>query len=159
MNTSDPISRFLSKQTCATICCIDNTGLPYCFSCYYVFNPVNRLLYFKSSAETEHAVYLSGNPSIFGTVLPDSLNKFIVKGIQFQGTVISENDKMAQDAVMYYYKHNPMAIAMKGKVFTIRIDSLKMTDSSKVFGKKTTWQRTIEKKIDSHIEFKNIHLN
>ncbi len=153
MHVSDSISRFLSNQIFATVCCIDDTGLPYCFSCYYVFNPVNRLLYFKSSVETEHARYLSANPSISGTVLPHSINILAVKGIQFHGIVISDNDNMAEDAVMYYHKHNPMAIAMKGKVFTIRIDSIKMTDSSRVFGKKATWKRTIENTIESNIGF------
>lgn len=78
MKINEPITRFLLKQTCATICCIDKAGLPSCFSCFYVFNPVEGLLYFKSSAETEHAGYLSANPFISATVLPDSLNKLIV---------------------------------------------------------------------------------
>ena len=72
MNSS--ILKFLEKQTCATICCIDEKANPCCFSCFYVFDSENGLMYFKSSAETEHAQLLEKNRLISGTVLPDKLN-------------------------------------------------------------------------------------
>ena len=53
---NDNINRFLQKQTCATICCINDDGNPYCFSCYYVFNESDGLLYFKSKPTAHHSV-------------------------------------------------------------------------------------------------------
>ena len=42
-----------------------------------------------------------------------------------------------------YYKGVPMAMAMKGNVFTIKINSIKMMDSSRVFGSKILWERDL----------------
>lgn len=139
MNTS--ILKFLEKQTCATICCTDEKANPYCFSCYYVFDSENGLMYFKSSAETEHAQLLQKNRVISGTVLPDTLNKLIAKGVQLQGVVLSPDEIMTAGASAVYHKKMPLAVAVKGTVFTIRIDRIKMTDSSRIFGKKINWER------------------
>lgn len=156
MNSS--LLKFLEKQTCATICCIDEQAKPYCFSCYYVFDSENGLLYFKSSAETEHAQLLQKNRAISGTVLPDTLNKLIVKGVQLQGIVLNPDETMATGAYMVYHKKIPFAVAIKGTVFTIRIDRIKMTDSSRVFGKKINWKRETGK-IALQPGSKNFNLN
>ena len=108
------IVHFIEKQNSATICCTGNAGNPYCFSCYYAINLKDGLLYFKSSVEAYHSILLKENPVIAGTILPDSLNKLKIKGVQ-----------------------------LKGEVFTIRLDSIKMTDSARIFGKKIFWNRTV----------------
>jgi len=135
------ITLYLQRQTCATICCTDKYGIPYCFSCYYVFNADNGLLYFKSSGDAHHAALLVNNAAVAGTILPDKLNKLIVRGVQLQGEVLDQFHPMAKDAFALYHKENAMALAIKGKVFTIRLDFLKMTDSRLGFGKKITWKR------------------
>jgi hypothetical protein len=81
------------------------------------------------------------NPFVAGTVLPDKLNKLIVKGIQFEAIVLDEHHPLAiRDPGLYYKKH-PIALAIPGEIWTIQINSIKMTDSTKLFGKKTTWTR------------------
>ncbi len=135
------IARFIEKQNSATICCTGNTGNPYCFSCYYALNLKDGLLYFKSSVEAYHSILLKENPVIAGTILPDSLNKLKIKGVQFTGELLDSQDPLVKDAYMLYHRKHPMALAIKGEVFTIRIDSIKMTDSTRVFGKKIFWDR------------------
>lgn len=73
------ISQFLLSQSCANIACLDLAGKPYSFSCYYVFHPELHQLYFKSSADAAHAGFLASSSSVSGTVLPDKLNKLMVK--------------------------------------------------------------------------------
>lgn len=141
---NENISLFLEQQTCATICCTDETGMPYCFSCYYVFNQASGVLYFKSSAEAFHSALLKNKPGIAGTVLPDKLNKLVIRGIQLQGEVLQQSHPMAKDAYLRYHKKHPMALAIKGEVSSIRIDSIKMTDSKLGFGKKLNWKRQNE---------------
>ncbi len=153
------ILKFMENQTCATICCTDEKANPYCFSCYYVFDSENGLMYFKSSAETEHAQLLQKNRMISGTVLPDRLNKLIVKGVQLQGVVLSADGIMTTGASMFYHKKMPFAVAMKGIVFTIRIDRIKMTDSSRVFGTKLYWEREKSKTVKPTLDNKDINLN
>jgi len=137
------IQKFLSLQTCASICCIDKDNKPYCFSCYFAFNEDDGLLYFKSSLDSHHVGLLLENPAVAITVLPDTLNKLAVKGVQMQGLVLNLKDSRALAASTFYHKRNPMAYAIKGTVFSVRIDVIKMTDSSRVFGKKLCWERGI----------------
>ena len=138
---NETISRFLQQQTCATICCIDEQGSPYCFSCYYVFNPEKGLLYFKSSDDAHHSALLLNNPAVGGSILPDKLIRLISRGIQLEGEVLEQFHPLTKDASVVYHKKIPMALAIKGKVFTIRLNAIKMTDSQLGFGKKITWKR------------------
>jgi len=139
---NDSITRFLQRQTCATICCVDELGKPYCFSCFYVFDCKERLLYFKSSADSHHSVLLKKNPIIAGTILPDKLNVLFVKGVQFEGFVLDEHQPLAIQASAYYHKKHLIALAIPGEIWTVQINYIKMTDSTKGFGKKITWSRS-----------------
>lgn len=138
---NETIILFLQQQSSATICCVDEQGKPYCFSCFYAFNQQEGLLYFKSSADSHHSVLMKKNPFIAGTVLPDKLNKIIVKGVQFEGIVLDELHLLTKQSSNYYHKKHLMALAIPGKTWAIQINRIKMTDSTKGFGKKITWNR------------------
>ena len=98
-------------------------------------------MYFKSSDGAHHSALLAGNPFVAGTILPDKLNKLIVRGIQFQGEVLEPFHPLAKDASESYHKKHLMALAIKGNVITIRLNAVKMTDSRMGFGKKIAWKR------------------
>src|SRR5436189_4405502 len=130
------ILNFLQKQACATICSVDEDGKPLCFSCFYVFNADEGLLYYKSAANTHHSVLLKNNPLVAGTILPDKLNALFVKGVQFEGAVLSAYHPDAANAAVYYYKQNPLAMAIPGELWIVQLHHVKMTDSTLGFGKK-----------------------
>ncbi len=132
---------FAEAQKAATICCVDSMNHPYCFNCYFYFDDEKGLLYFKTSPESFHSKILSYNPQIAGTILPDKSNVLAVKGIQFSGIVVTGNDELAADAEKKYHNKYPLALAIPGKVFTVKLMKIKMTDSSNVFGKKLEWNR------------------
>lgn len=134
---------FLKSQTCATISCISDNAHPYSFICFYVFDAKDGLLYFKSSPTTDHIKFLEQNLLVSGTILPDKLNKLVVKGVQFNGIFLNALDPLSIKAESHYYKGVPMAMAMKGNVFTIKINSIKMMDSSRIFGSKILWERVL----------------
>ncbi len=136
------IIQFINDQTCASVCCVDEQGNPYCFSCFYAFNSVDGLLYFKSSPASRHSSIISKKPFIAGTIQPDKLNILQVKGIQFEGIVLKENHPFTKQASGFYYKKHPIALAMSGEIWTIQMNSIKMTDSSMGFGKKINWDRS-----------------
>ena len=136
---NENITRFLQQQTCATICCTHEDNKPYCFSCFYAFNYKDGLLYFKSSASSYHATQMKKNPFVAGSILPDKLSKLVVKGIQFEGIVLNEDDPLAKQASSIYLKQHPIAMAIQGEIWTIQINHIKMTDSKLGFGKKITW--------------------
>ena len=138
---NETIMRFLQKQHCATICCIDEQGKPYCFTCFYAFNSEKGLLYFKSSAASHHSILLKINPCIAGTVLPDKLSLVLVKGVQLDGVVLDKKHPFSELSSPIYYKKHPLAFAITGEIYTIQVSHIKMTDSSMGFGKKITWNR------------------
>jgi uncharacterized protein YhbP (UPF0306 family) len=135
------IQKFIEENTCATICCINEAALPYCFNCYYAYNSKDQLLYYKSSLDTQHSMHILINPQVAGSILPDKLNKLQVKGIQFQGTVLPAEHHLAVHATTDYYLKNPMAVAVPGQVWTVQINQIKYTDNTLGFGKKLFWDR------------------
>lgn len=138
---NDNITRFLHQQSCASICCMDEEGKPYCFSCFYAFNSNQALVYFKSSVNSHHAGLMKKNPFIAGTVLPDKLNKLAVKGIQFEGIVLDTELPEVKRGLNDYVRKYPMALAMPGEIWALQIDRIKMTDNTLGFGKKMIWSR------------------
>ena len=140
----DTIIEFIKKQSCASVCCVDANRLPYCFSCYYVFNGETMLLYFKSSSDTTHAGILQQNPQVAGTIVPDKLNMLQVRGIQFDAVILHKDDPLTADAFKKYHQKNPAALAIAGDVYSIQINRVKMTDSTLGFGKKINWQRAVQ---------------
>jgi uncharacterized protein YhbP (UPF0306 family) len=149
MNKS--IVQFIEKQKSCTLCCVDEVVKPYCFSCFYAFNPDHGLLYFKSSGKSRHATILLNNPAVAGSILPDKLNALLIKGIQFEGMVLPGNHFLAAQASAYYHKKIHAALTMAGDIWIVRIDNIKMTDSTLGFGKKITWNRN-EKAVTVSVE-------
>ncbi len=139
---NENIVNFIRKQTCATIGCVDKNGKPYCFNCFYAFNSEQGLLYFKSSTDAYHSGLIKQNPVVAGTILPDKLNTLLVQGIQFEGELLAGDDPLSAHASTNYHRKHPMALAIPGHIWTIRIDRIKMTDSKRGFGKKIAWLRT-----------------
>lgn len=138
------IAQYIEQQTCASICCVDEHHQPYCFSCYYAFHREAGIMYFKSSGNSHHAVLMKNNPNIAGTILPDKLSKLLVKGIQFEGTMLDTDHSLMKDAMIYYLKQHPLAIAIPGELWGIQFNHIKMTDSTLGFGKKIIWKRINE---------------
>jgi uncharacterized protein YhbP (UPF0306 family) len=138
---NDSITHFLQKQTCATICCVDGNGLPYCFNVFYAFHPGKARLYFKSSERSRHTSLMATHSQVAGTILPDKLNSLLIKGVQFTGTAMMAIDSLPEQAAFYYYKRFPFALAMTGELWLVELQSIKMTDNSKGFGKKLSWNK------------------
>lgn len=136
------IVNYLEKQTCASVCSVNEEGKPWCFSCFYVFNSKEGLMYYKSSLDTRHSGVIKNNSFVSGTILPDKLNTLMVKGVQFEGVVLESGHPLAEHAATHYYKKNPMARAIPGQIWTIQLLHIKMTDSTLGFGKKITWSLT-----------------
>ena len=138
---NDRILTFLKKQTAASICCVNELNEPYSFSCFFAFNDTKNLLYYKSTPSSYHSKILLQNPKVSGTIMPDKLNKLAMKGIQFTGVVLAQNDPLCMDAFKNYHARFPVAIAIHGIVSTIQLNQLKMTDNVPGIFKKHSWQR------------------
>jgi len=138
---NEKIIQFAQKQKVTSLCCIDETGKPYCFNCFFSFDGEERLLYFKSSSQSNHMKLMSVKPEVAGAILPDKLNVLAIKGIQYTGILLSSNEELTKTAAKHYHKKYPFALTIPGDVFAIQLIKIKMTDSSNVFGKKIEWER------------------
>jgi uncharacterized protein YhbP (UPF0306 family) len=137
----EKIINFISKQTCANVCCVDEKGHPYCYTCFYSFESEEMLLHYKSSNETHHSVLLLRNPNVAGTILPDAFSILQIKGIQFEGMILPFDHSHTKNAISHFHKKHPIALAMPGEIWTIKLNSVKLTDNTLGFGKKLIWQR------------------
>lgn len=135
------ISTFIANQQVASVCVIDTDGKPYCFSCFYSYDDSESFLIFKSSLDTYHGPLLQESAAVAGTILPSKFNFLAIRGLQFEGTILLETNEATTHAKTLYYKQHPMSIAMKGQIWIIQLEHLKLTDNTKGFGKKFVWQR------------------
>jgi len=138
---NNDISSFIADNKIASICCIDSSNNPWCFHCFYVFDVKNQLLFFKSSTRSRHAALLSRNPVVSGSILPEKLEVLALKGIQFTGSVLNTAIPDQIDPELFYHKRLPLGLIKPGNVYCIQLETIKMTDNSKVFGKKSEWDR------------------
>ena len=141
---NDNIISFLKKQTAASICCVNELNEPYSFSCFFAFNSTEKLLYFKSPATAYHSKILVQNPKVSGTIMPDKLNKLAIKGIQFTGVVLPEEDPVCRDASKIYHSKFPLALAIQGVVRAIQLMQVGMIDHFPGRFKKYSWERPEE---------------
>lgn len=134
---NDHIREFITKQRVSSICCIDQDDNPYCFSCFYSVNAEQGLLYFKTSPDSHHSQLIKEGPRVAGTINPDKLNPLNIQGIQFTGEILPAEHMLAKNASRQYHKKYPIALAISGDVYTVRLDFIKMTER----GKKLIWKR------------------
>ncbi len=140
----DQIVKFISAQTSVTVCCVDQENNPWCFTCFFAVEEREMLLFYKTHDDTRHARMLVQHGKVSGTILPDKLNKLMVQGLQFEGLQLPAGDPLAAGASAFYHQRHPIARTRAGSMCCIRLDYLKMTDSTLGFGKKLTWKREQE---------------
>jgi len=139
-NLPKEIDDFMAEQNVATLCFVEEEGMPCCFSCFYAFDKKHNLLMFKSSKDTKHATYLDAGKPVAGSILPDKLDVLRIQGIQLTGHILAGDDALHKHAVTVYYKRFPFARIMSGEIWVIRVQAIKMTDNKKGFGKKVKWE-------------------
>lgn len=134
------ITDFIREQKVASVCCVEN-DTPYCFNCYYSYLEQEGLLIYKSSFDTRHESILQKNKKVAGTIIPEQVEVAVIKGIQFEGVILSESFDLTMKASSSYYLRFPFAMAVPGKVQVIELLSVKFTDNTKGFGYKQHWKK------------------
>jgi uncharacterized protein len=134
------ITDFISSQTVASVCCLDENNRPYCFSCFYAFDREKQLLYFKTSPASQHVKMLLKNHLVGGTIQQDKLNPFSIRGIQFSGVAYWQDGKVLDHASILYHARHPVALTMDGEIWTIQLHKIKMSINSLGMNKKVNWQ-------------------
>ncbi len=133
------IAQFMATNFVATICCTDATGA-WCFNCFYSFLEEEGILAFKSSPGSKHQDMMAPGSKIAGSVLPANINFAGLQGIQLQGVVLDAGAEFGERIARLYHEQFPMGKDMPGKFWAIRLTTLKLTDNTRGFGFKQTWQ-------------------
>ena len=136
MNSSIP--DFIKEHNVASIACLEGDK-PYCFNCFYAVIEQEFCLVFKSPFSTKHAKLLERNGNVAGTIAAEQLNPALIKGLQFEGVVVKEAMDISLKASAAYYMRYPMALAIPGKLWVVRITAAKLTDYSKGMGYTEEW--------------------
>lgn len=138
-NVPEKLVAFLQDNKVSTVCFIDLENKPYCINCFYTFEEEHHVLIFKSSTGTTHQKLTKPMASISGTILPNVIDTLKLKGVQFTGKIIENEEIDKLQLNTKYLKKYPMSIAVMGYVWAVRLDFLKFTDNTLGFGNKTTW--------------------
>lgn len=134
----DQIAEFLDQNRVATVCYTDENNSPQCFAAFFALVKEEPTLIFKSSNGTEHEDMTRMASLVAGTVLPEKLDLLKIKGIQFTGYTITEL-QIGPGLLNAYYNKYPFARVKSGYVWAVRLESIKFTDNTLVFGHKTHW--------------------
>ncbi len=135
------ITDFIKAQTAATVCCLAQNAAPYAFNCYYAFEEKKGWLIYKSGFSTAHEEMLKKDARVAGTIIPEQIILATLQGIQYQGAQLPDSLEISMQAASVYYLKYPFAMAVPGKIFAIRLDTIKFTDNARGFGHKENWQR------------------
>lgn len=138
MNRSDlqKIDLFLSKHHLLSLATFNTKELSAC-NLFYVFDKEKLSFVVASSDDTTHIQDIAKNSSVAGTVALETKIIGKIQGIQFRGKFsFLEDDTLKK----LYFKSFPYALAMKTKLWSIKVNYFKMTDNTLGFGKKIIWQ-------------------
>lgn len=137
------INDFIHSHHCATLCCIDENGRPHCFNCYYVFDIENGVLCFKSSPLSKHSVLMQKKSAVAGTILSEDHTEFLKNGIQFEGEVDGILNSSRDHLSELYYQRYPIAKTISGDIWFVQLNTIVMSNISKVFSEKLYWDRNL----------------
>jgi hypothetical protein len=131
---------FLSKNQVATVCFTNELNQPYCINCFYSFIEDCAILIFKSSYGTSHDSFIKKNNNLAGTITDEQIDLTKLKGIQFTGKLIDEQEITNKRLNFFYIKKHPMSIALPGYLWGVQLEYIKFTDNSLGFGSKIIWK-------------------
>jgi uncharacterized protein len=134
------IASYIKSQTALTFA-TSVDGAPYCANCYYALCEKHPALIFKSEKNTQHIIEALKNKKVAGTILPDKLIHGKVQGIQFTGVFVEPDGEVLEDARKAYYGRFPFAVAFKGQLWMVELQTVKFTDNALGFGAKLKWEK------------------
>ena len=132
----EKIDSFLAKHHLLSLATIGEGDLSVC-NLFYAYDKTKHTFVVASSDDTTHIQNIFINSSVAGSVAFETKVVGKIQGIQFRGEFSLLEDK-ALNAL--YFKSFPYALAMKPKLWSIKINYFKMTDNTLGFGKKIIWQ-------------------
>lgn len=127
----ETFEKFLKSQHVAHVStCKDNS--PWAAACFYAYDGENGALVIASAPTTRHMQEALGFGRIAGSIALQTSEVGRIEGVQFEGSIKSANPAQKR----LYYKAYPYALAMQPKLWSIKIESAKLTQNRLGFGHK-----------------------
>ena len=130
------ITTFIRAHHVMSLATSDKKELSVC-SLFYVYSQEKNSFVVASSEDTLHIQHIEKNSAVAGNILLETHSVGKIQGLQFRGEFVVLEDKALQKE---YFKAFPYALALKPKLWQIRVDFFKLTDNRLGFGKKIIWR-------------------
>ena len=130
------IEDFIAQHHVLTLATSVDNAVRAC-SLFYAYDLSSRSFIVASSEDTLHIQQIQKNPKVAGNILLETEEVGNIQGLQFRGIF-----KEIEDAKLttLYFKTFPYALALRPKLWQIKVDYFKLTDNRLGFGKKLIWQ-------------------
>ncbi len=114
--------------------------IPWCASCFYVWNNKEQWFVITTDPETRHGSQFLSNSNVAGIIALETHRVGRIRGVQFTGTVTEATGDTLTSARKDYLLRFPYALAADLHLWIIRPDHIKLTDNRMGFGKKIAWK-------------------
>jgi uncharacterized protein YhbP (UPF0306 family) len=128
----EKIVNFINEHHVMSLATTLDSELSVC-NLFYAFDVKETSFVVASSDSTTHIQHILKNPNIAGSIVLETKTVGKIQGLQFKGNMEVLEDKGMSKL---YFKTYPYALAMKPKLWKIKINYFKMTDNRLGFGKK-----------------------
>ncbi len=132
---------FIGEHHVLTVACASKEGDLWCANAFYVFDEQEEGFIITSEEKTHHAQLFLENPVVTGSVVLETEEIGIIRGLQFTGTVRRCDGGLFDRCRLKYLRRFPYAVFKGGEVWLITLDRAKYTDNRLGFGKKLLWKR------------------
>jgi len=139
-NKLQKITTFIQKHHVMSLATSDGEELSVC-SLFYAYDDEHRCFVVASSEDTIHIRHIKQRASVAGNILLESDEVAKIEGLQFRGVFKALEDRELKSL---YFKTFPYALALRPKLWVIKVDYFKLTDNRLGFGKKIIWQDVLE---------------
>jgi len=141
------IVKFIQAHHVATVATsADNR--PWTAHCFYVFLEEKQMIVFTTDTETRHGQEMADNHKVAIGIALETKRVGKIRGVQIEGTARyldpkspdPDQQKLFQTVKKAYLKRYPYAVLMKTTLWTVQLESIKLTDNRLGFGKKLLWK-------------------
>jgi len=134
------ITDFIKRHHVMSLATSDGDELSVC-SLFYAYDEKCRCFVVASSEDTTHIRHIKQRSSVAGNILLETDEVAKIEGLQFRGVFKALEDKELKSL---YFKTFPYALALRPKLWEIKIEYFKLTDNRLGFGKKIIWQDVLD---------------
>nr|WP_321266535.1 pyridoxamine 5'-phosphate oxidase family protein [uncultured Sulfurimonas sp.] len=131
-NDLEKINNFIDKHHVLNLATCADAELSVC-NLFYAYDEKENSFIVASSDDTTHIQHILKNPKIAGTIVLETKIVGKIQGLQFRGECFEVKDDSLKKL---YFKTFAYALAMRPKLWQIKVDYFKMTDNNLGFGKK-----------------------